>query len=633
MYVLQLSNISKYFGSDCLFSGVKMDIGATDRVALVGRNGAGKSTLLKIITGETTYDDGQIHIGKETTVGYLAQSSGLNLEHTVWEAMMETFRSILDLEARIRETEKQLASASGDALEQLLRRYDAMQHEFTQANGYAVESEARSILHGLGFADMHAQTVATLSGGQRTRLALGKLLLSKPDLLILDEPTNHLDLDTLTWLENYLRNYDRALLIVSHDRFFLDEVVTTVYELSHGECRKFTGNYSDYAIARTLLHEQAIKQFEKQQEEIQRIESFIQKNIARASTTKRAQSRRKQLDRMVRMDKPLGDEGSAKLQFHIERPSGNDVLRLESIVVGYAEPLAAPFTHTVQRGARVALIGENGSGKSTLLKTIVGQLAPLKGDYAIGAHVKIGYYSQEHANLTRTKTVLQELWDEYPLMQEREVRTVLGNFLFQGDDVFKVVAELSGGERARLILAKLMLERNNFLVLDEPTNHLDLDSKEVLEASLAEFEGTILFVSHDRYFINSIATNVLALEEANFTVYLGDYDYFMEKKAEAEAILALEAADTPKTVVTQAAPNNYAQSKEQKRLERQRQRKLEEVEERIATLEETIELLQTTMCAPDVVNDFTQLQQLQQQLTEQETSLEEAYAQWEELQS
>ncbi|MGL4521179.1 MAG: ABC-F family ATP-binding cassette domain-containing protein [Bacilli bacterium] len=632
MYVLQLSNVSKYFGATCLFENIKMDIGMRDRVALVGRNGAGKSTLLKIIIGETSYDSGDVFISKETTVGYLAQSSALPEQSTVWEAMIETFAHVIAIEKDLRNIEQQLANCQPNQYDALLKRYETLSQTFEDLNGYAIESEARSILHGLGFQHMHNQTVQTLSGGQRTRLALGKMLLRKPDLLILDEPTNHLDLTTLQWLENYLKNYDHALLIVSHDRYFLDEVVDVVYELQHGQGKRYVGNYSDYTLTRMLEQEQYRKLFEKQQEEIARTKEFIDKNIARASTTKRAQSRRKQLERMELMDRPLSDQGSAKVTFLIDRPSGNDVLRLEQLTVGYKEALCAPIDQLFTRGQRIALIGDNGIGKSTLLKTIVNEHPAISGSFKLGAHVSLGYYSQEHDALNPQKTVINELWDDWPMMVEKDVRTVLGNFLFSGEDVFKTVRELSGGERARLVLAKLMLQKNNFLVLDEPTNHLDLDAKEVLESSLQNYEGTLLFVSHDRYFINSVADHIFHMEKEKVTFYLGDYDYYVEKIEENRQRAALEEQAIQQKE-TKPAVTDYQKSKEIQRQERQKQRKIEEIEKTIATTETEIQQTQELMCLPENIHDFQKIQDLQSTLETKETHLAELYDEWEKLQN
>ncbi|MBJ3790406.1 ABC-F family ATP-binding cassette domain-containing protein, partial [Bacillus sp. OA1] len=433
--------------------------------------------------------------------------------------------------------------------ERLLADYDQLQLNYKDQGGYQYEADIRSILSGLGFpVETHQTTISTLSGGQKTRLALGKLLLTKPDLLILDEPTNHLDIETLTWLEQYLQGYPGAILIVSHDRYFLDKLVTQVYEISNKESRRFVGNYSKYLDLKSALYEQEMKRYEKQQDEIAKLEDFVQKNIARASTTKRAQSRRKQLDRMELLTRPLGDSKSASFHFDIEKQSGNDVLQVNDATIGYDEnPIIEHVTMRLTRGDSVALVGPNGIGKSTLLKSIVNKLPLLNGDVSFGSNVSVGYYDQEQANLTSSKRVLNELWDEYPLQPEKEIRTILGNFLLTGDDVLKPVSSLSGGQKARLALAKLMMQKSNLLILDEPTNHLDLNSKEILENALIDYPGTLLFVSHDRYFINRVTTTVVELSTEGAQEYLGDYDYYVEKKNEMieRAELEQQESDVP----------------------------------------------------------------------------------------
>ncbi len=433
--------------------------------------------------------------------------------------------------------------------ERLLADYDQLQLNYKDQGGYQYEADIRSILSGLGFpVETHQTTISTLSGGQKTRLALGKLLLTKPDLLILDEPTNHLDIETLTWLEQYLQGYPGAILIVSHDRYFLDKLVTQVYEISNKESRRFVGNYSKYLDLKSALYEQEMKRYEKQQDEIAKLEDFVQKNIARASTTKRAQSRRKQLDRMELLTRPLGDSKSASFHFDIEKQSGNDVLQVNDATIGYdGNPIIEHVTMRLTRGDSVALVGPNGIGKSTLLKSIVNKLPLLNGDVSFGSNVSVGYYDQEQANLTSSKRVLNELWDEYPLQPEKEIRTILGNFLFTGDDVLKPVSSLSGGQKARLALAKLMMQKSNLLILDEPTNHLDLNSKEILENALIDYPGTLLFVSHDRYFINRVTTTVVELSTEGAQEYLGDYDYYVEKKNEMieRAELEQQESDVP----------------------------------------------------------------------------------------
>ena len=458
-------------------------------------------------------------------------------------------------------------------------------------------------MHGLNFHLFDYNTkISSLSGGQKTRLALGKLLLSKPDILILDEPTNHLDIDTLSWLEQYLQSYDGAILIVSHDRYFLDEVVNQVYEISRHQIMKFPGNYSFYLDKKAENYERDMKLFEKQQDEVAKLQDFIQRNLARASTTKRAQSRRKQLDRMELMDRPLGDESSATFRFDIEKQSGNEVLNIHSLSIGYEKDAAVStnINLRITRGESIALVGPNGVGKSTLLKTIVEKLPALDGEMQIGTNVFIGYYDQQQADLTSNKTVLKELWDEYPFKNEKDIRTVLGNFLFSGDDVLKIVSSLSGGEKARLALAKLMMQKANLLILDEPTNHLDLDSKEILENALLDYPGTILFVSHDRYFINRIASKVIELNQDGVTDYLGDYDYFVEKKLEQEELKALAERTTSQYNSNTSEKTSYQQDKEAKKLERQRLRRIEQIESQIEELEQAVDQNEQLLCDPAV---------------------------------
>jgi len=534
MMLLQIQQLTKYFGAELILSNIKLEIQSKDRIALVGRNGAGKSTLLKMIAGHLSYDSGQIVKPKDVSIGYLAQNTGLESSLSIWDEMLSVFDYIKKMEQNLRNIELELANSSHDGhAEKLLKEYDQLQIKFEEIGGYQYESDIRSVLHGLRFYEQDYSTlIATLSGGQKTRLALAKLLLTKPDILILDEPTNHLDIETLTWLEQYLVGYPGAILIVSHDRYFLDKIVTQVYELSMHELKKFYGNYSKYLVQKAENYEREMKLYEKQQDEVAKLQDFIQRNLARASTTKRAQSRRKQLEKMQLMDRPAGGDKSASISFGIEKQSGNDVLKIKDAAIGYGNtPLSRNIRFSIFRRDSIALVGPNGVGKSTLLKTIIKKLKLLSGNIDYGTNVTIGYYDQEQAELSSNKTVLQELWDHYPLKDEKEIRTMLGNFLFSGDDVQKTVSTLSGGEKARLALAILMLEQANFLILDEPTNHLDLDSKEVLENALVDYPGTILFVSHDRYFINRIASKVVELSPNGTIEYLGDYDYYVEKKS------------------------------------------------------------------------------------------------------
>jgi ATP-binding cassette, subfamily F, member 3 len=640
MIILQINQLSKYFGADLILSNIKLEIQSKDRVALVGRNGAGKSTLLKIIAGHMSYDSGEIIKPKDVTIGYLAQDTGFHSNLTIWEEMMTVFAPLKQMENELRKLELQMGDpdviADHKRYEKILKDYDALQEQFKNEGGYQYEADIRSVLHGLNFADYDwANTpITSLSGGQRTRLALGKLLLTKPDLLILDEPTNHLDIETLTWLEQYLQNYPGAILVVSHDRYFLDKIVTEVYELSRTSIKKYTGNYSSYLQQKAENYERELKLYEKQQEEVAKLKDFIQRNIARASTTKRAQSRRKQLEKMQLMDKPAGDEKSASFSFEIERQSGNEVLTAEQVSIGYCEgeAIVQNIHFRITRGESIALVGPNGIGKSTLLKAIIKKLPLQSGEFRYGSNVKIGYYDQEQANLSSNKRVLDELWDEYPLKSEKEIRTVLGNFLFSGDDVLKPVSALSGGEKARLALAKLMMEKANFLILDEPTNHLDLDSKEVLENALIDYPGTILFVSHDRYFINRIATKVYELSTDGITEYLGDYDYYVAKKAEMLELerLASEENKIEKTN-TATAKLSYEQEKEAKKLERQRKRRIEEIETEIAKIEDLIAQKEELLCDPETYQDHEKVQQLTSEVETMKERLETLMEEWESL--
>ncbi|MED2690048.1 MULTISPECIES: ABC-F family ATP-binding cassette domain-containing protein [Bacillus] len=642
MILLQVNGLSKLYGAETILANIKLEVQTKDRIALVGRNGAGKSTLLKIIAGELSHDGGEIIKPKDVSIGYLAQNTGLETSLTIWDEMLTVFTHLQQMETKLRRLEQEMGKeenfSNAATYEKLLADYDQLQLDYKDQGGYQYEADIRSILSGLGFpVETHQTTISTLSGGQKTRLALGKLLLTKPDLLILDEPTNHLDIETLTWLEQYLQGYPGAILIVSHDRYFLDKLVTQVYEISNKESRRFVGNYSKYLDLKSALYEQEIKRYEKQQDEIAKLEDFVQKNIARASTTKRAQSRRKQLDRMELLTRPLGDSKSASFHFDIEKQSGNDVLQVKDATIGYDEdPIIEHVNMRLTRGDSVALVGPNGIGKSTLLKSIVNKLQLLHGDVAFGSNVSVGYYDQEQANLTSSKRVLNELWDEYPLQPEKEIRTILGNFLFTGDDVLKPVSSLSGGQKARLALAKLMMQKSNLLILDEPTNHLDLNSKEILENALIDYPGTLLFVSHDRYFINRVTTTVVELSTEGAQEYLGDYDYYVEKKNEMIERAAFEQqeqqenqAPVQKTVAQEKL--NYLEEKERKQLERQRTRKIEELEQNIVSLEEEIATLEDQLCLPEIYADYEKASEITTKKQTLQEQLEACMAEWEEL--
>ncbi|MEY8744185.1 ABC-F family ATP-binding cassette domain-containing protein [Paenibacillus tundrae] len=648
--LLQVSGIIKRYGVDPILDGVNLQILERERIGLVGVNGAGKSTLLKIIAGEMSYDGGQIFKSKETTLGYLAQNSGLQSDRTIWEEMMNVFAHLTQAEAELRQMEQDIADPAFMEDEkkyaELLERYAKRSDWFKDHGGYEMETRIRSVLHGMGFGEFAADTpIATLSGGQKTRLALARILLQAPDLLMLDEPTNYLDIPTLTWLEDYLRGYSGALLVVSHDRYFLDRLVTTIVEIERHRSRKYTGNYSRYMELKAAEYETQMKQYEKQQDEISKMEEFVQKNIVRASTTKRAQSRRKALDKMERLDKPMGDLKKAHFSFETAVMSGKEVLRVDQLSVAYEEgsPLFRNVSFDLRRGETVALIGPNGIGKSTMLKCLTGSLRPAAGDIQWGAKVQIGYYDQEQTGLTPTNTVLEELWSAYPGMEEARIRTVLGNFLFSGDDVLKKISSLSGGEKARVSLSKLMLKEANMLILDEPTNHLDLFAKEVLEAALMDYEGTLLFISHDRYFLNKMAERIVELHPGGTEHYLGNYDDYVEKKQELEDIareaaeakaasakLSPKASNAPSSTEKSGAAS-FEADKQAKREERNRQRRQETLELKIAELEDEITGLEAQMALPEVYQDYMKLQELQAKTEELKQQVATAYEEWEAL--
>ncbi|SFB38106.1 ATP-binding cassette, subfamily F, member 3 [Lentibacillus halodurans] len=637
MIRMQLNDISKSFGAEEILANIKLEIKDHDRIAIVGRNGAGKSTVLKIMAGEMSYDEGELFKPKDLSIGYLTQHGSLESDKSIWDEMVEVFDHLLVQQRELRYLEKKMTQAAslGEAdYEQLLLDYDKKQQAFDADGGYRYEADIKTVLTGLNFQDYDDQTpINELSGGQKTRLALGKLLLKKPNLLILDEPTNHLDIDTMSWLENYLSSYPGAVTIVSHDRYFLDKTVSTVYEISRHHSKKYNGNYSYYLKQRALDYEKELKEYEKQQTEIRKMEDFIQKNIVRASTTKRAQSRRKQLAKMEKLDRPKGDEKSASFSFQINRSSGNDVLKIDQLAYQYepGEQVFSNVTLHMNRGERIALVGPNGVGKTTLLKTILGRLQPADGSIHIGTNVEIGYYDQEQQTLNVSKTVLDELWDEHTAVDEKDIRTVLGNFLFTGDDVLKPVHTLSGGEKARLSLSKLMMQKANLLVLDEPTNHLDIDSKEVLEAALVDFPGTIIFVSHDRYFINRIADKVVEMQRDGATTYLGDYDYYIEKKQEEAEIKKLQ--QTKESAYTEdQAKSRYREEKQLQREKRKKLRQITELEQTIEQRETELAALEQKMTEPEVYEDHEKSIELTKQTSELNQEIEQLMEEWASLQ-
>ncbi|WP_375346277.1 ABC-F family ATP-binding cassette domain-containing protein [Priestia megaterium] len=639
MIILQLNGITKYYGAEPILSNIKLEVQSKDRIALVGRNGAGKSTLLKIIAEQLSYDSGEIIKPKGVSIDYMGQDTVLESTLSIWEEMMTVFAPLKKMEKELRTLETKMGDPDifNDSVqyEKLTKEYDQLQVTFKDLGGYQYEADTRSILHGFRFSNFDYSTpISSLSGGQKTRLALAKLLLTKPDLLILDEPTNHLDIETLAWLEQFLQGYEGAILIVSHDRYFLDKVVNQVYEVTQKTTVKYTGNYSKYLVQKAERYEKELRQFEKQQDEVAKLNDFIQRNIARASTTKRAQSRRKQLDRMELINRPNEGEKSASFSFEIERQSGNEVLNLENVSIGYDEHkyVVHEANLRIKKGESLALVGPNGVGKSTLLKGIVDKLSFKTGTISFGSNVMVGYYDQEQANLTSNKTVLNELWDDYPSKPEKEIRTALGNFLFSGDDVLKIVSTLSGGEKARLALAKLMLQKANFLILDEPTNHLDLDSKQVLENALIDYPGTLLFVSHDRYFINRIANKIAELSPEGVEEFLGDYDYYVEKKAEIEEIKELENIKANEERTVKVDKQSYKQDKEQKKLMRQRTRRIEEIETEVNKLEAAQAENEELLCDPEIYQNHEEVSRLNGENEKISSQLSTLMEEWEELQ-
>ncbi|HER5536868.1 TPA: ABC-F family ATP-binding cassette domain-containing protein [Streptococcus pyogenes] len=627
MIILQGNKLERSFSGDVLFQNISLQVDERDRIALVGPNGAGKSTLLKLLVGEETPTSGEVNTKKDLTLSYLAQNSRFESDQTIYEEMLKVFEDLRQDEKRLRQMEMDMATVSGQDLTRLMTDYDLLTEHFRQQGGFTYESDIKAILNGFKFDEsMWQMTIAELSGGQNTRLALAKMLLEKPELLVLDEPTNHLDIETIAWLENYLANYQGALIIVSHDRYFLDKVATVTLDLTPHGLDRYVGNYSRFMTlkAEKLVAEE--KQFDKQQKEIAKLEDFVQKNIVRASTTKRAQARRKQLEKIERLDKPTSARKSAHMTFQADKPSGNVVLTVEKAAIGYNQHvLSEPINLDVHKLDAIAIVGPNGIGKSTLIKSVIGQIPFIKGEVKYGANVEIGYYDQTQSHLTSSNTVLEELWQDFSTTPEVDIRNRLGAFLFSGDDVKKSVAMLSGGEKARLLLAKLSMENNNFLVLDEPTNHLDIDSKEVLENALIDFDGTLLFVSHDRYFINRLATKVLEITENGSTLYLGDYDYYLEKKAELEELARLAAGETVEET-KEASATDYQLQKANQKERRRLTRRYEEIEARLETIEERIGAIQEDMHAS---NDTAQLIAWQKEWDQLDQEQEALMEEWE----
>lgn len=636
--ILSCQGISKSFGEKVILEDASFHIEEREKAALIGNNGAGKTTLLRIIMEEIHADAGQVVLAKDKRIGYLAQYQDVQGHLSVYEELLSTKQYIIDMEERLRAMEVQMKNASGEELDRLMNSYTRLTHEFELENGYAYKSELMGVLNGLGFTEEDfTKQVATLSGGQKTRVALGKLLISKPDILLLDEPTNHLDMESIAWLETYLLNYPGAVFIVSHDRYFLDKVVTKVIEIDAGQVRMYAGNYSAYAEKKAQLRDAQYKAYLNQQREIKHQEAVIVKlkSFNREKSIKRAESREKMLNKVQRIDKPVEVQSQMRLSLEPRVVSGNDVLTVEDLAKSFPQQkLFSNISFQIKRGERVALIGNNGTGKTTMLKILNGLLDADAGSFSLGAKVQIGYYDQEHHVLHAEKTIFEEISDTYPTLTETQIRNMLAAFLFTGEDVFKVISSLSGGERGRVSLAKLMLSEANFLILDEPTNHLDIASKEILEEALNSYTGTVLYVSHDRYFINQTATRILDLTNQSVVNYIGDYDYYLEKKEELTekyAPTAQEATEEAKEETPSEGKLTWQQQKEEQARKRKQENELKKVEKRIEELETRDKEIDDTLVLPDVCTNVGRCAELSREKDKIQAELEELYEKWEEL--
>ncbi|MDT9606216.1 ABC-F family ATP-binding cassette domain-containing protein [Lactobacillus johnsonii] len=631
MIIAQAQDLEQRFGGNTIFSNISFSVPDNARIGLVGPNGAGKTTLLKIMTGQQEPTSGQFTINKGLKVGYIAQENALDENKTIWDEMLTVFDNLIEKNKRITKMQEQIAEHPED--EDLLKRYDQLAYDFEQEGGFTYQAEIKSILNGFNFKENTWQKViGTLSGGEKTRLAFVKLLLQKPPVLLLDEPTNYLDLDTLDWLEAFLKNYQGAIITVSHDQYFLDHLANQIFELNFGKLTTFKGNYSQYVKERELMDNQQEAAYEKQQEKIKKEEEFIQKNLVRASTTKRAQSRRKALDKMERI-KPPKHKQKVRINFTSDRPSGKEVLIAKDLTIGYPDKtMVSDIDFQVNKNDRVAIIGPNGIGKSTLLKTIMKKLEPKDGSIKYGASLDIGYYDQELQSLDPSKTVLDTIWDRHKTMPEKDVRSILASFLFTAEDIDKTVGQLSGGQKARLTLTVLSLEKDNFLLMDEPTNHLDIEAKEVLEQALDNYDGTLLFVSHDRYFINELANKIISVRDGHAKIYNGNYSYYLDEKAKQAA--AVQEAKAEQTESTTSANQNkgklsYQEQKARDSQKRKLERAVSDAEARIEKLEAEEQEIQTEMANPDIAASFEKLGPLQEKLSAVQEQLEQANSDWE----
>lgn len=634
MIIAQAQDLEQRFGGNTIFSNISFSVPDNARIGLVGPNGAGKTTLLKIMTGQQEPTSGQFTINKGLKVGYIAQENGLNEDKTIWDEMLTVFNDLIEKNKKITKMQEQIADHPED--EELLKRYDQLAYDFEQEGGFTYQAEIKSILNGFNFKEnTWNKVIGTLSGGEKTRLAFVKLLLQKPPVLLLDEPTNYLDLDTLDWLEAFLKNYQGAIITVSHDQYFLDHLANQIFELNFGKLTTFKGNYSQYVKERELMDSQQEAAYEKQQEKIKKEEEFIQKNLVRASTTKRAQSRRKVLDKMERI-KPPKHKQKVRINFSSERPSGKEVLIAKDLTIGYPDKvMVSDIDFQVNKNDRVAIIGPNGIGKSTLLKTIMKKLEPKDGSIKYGASLDIGYYDQELQSLDPSKTVLDTIWDRHKTMPEKDVRSILASFLFTAEDIDKTVGQLSGGQKARLTLTVLSLEKDNFLLMDEPTNHLDIEAKEVLEEALDNYDGTLLFVSHDRYFINELANKIISVRDGHAKIYNGNYSYYLDEKAKQTAAAQEAEAQKAETETTPATSQNkgklsYQEQKARDSQKRKLKRAVSDAEARIEKLEAEEKEIQTEMANPDIAASFEKLGPLQEKLSAVQEQLDHANNDWEE---